>query len=511
MKPASRQLATRSLIVLLLFGLAFFGLTQEGGTPQTGGTLVAAWAQDPVGLDPHITSARSSFQVLENVLDTLLTLDAELNVVPSLAESWEASDDGLQWTFTLREGVRFSNGRALSADDVVFTYQRMLDPETGSGNAYKLGGVVDVAATDDRTVVMTLSAPNPGLLGRLATDKTVGIIARESVEDGTINTEPIGTGPFKIADFQPGSLLLLERNEFYWQEGLPYLDAVEIRIITDDSVRRTALISGDVDWAFSVPAQSVTELEARDDVVIDKVPAGAYWYVGLNLMREPLDDVRVRQAIAYALNRDELALAGAFGNAEPTQDPIPSSNVWNFGYAPYEQDLDRARALLAEAGVGDGFEMEIMPTFQFEESIRLAQVMQAQLAPLGIEASIRSLEWAEWLEEEGNGNYDTYVCSWNVLVDPDDFFYAQHKTGEVFNFTGYSNPEVDTLLEQGRQTADFEERRGIYAQVNQAIVDDAPYIYFYNPLEINAYRPNVQGYQTRADQAIRFLETWLSE
>ncbi|UCH26026.1 MAG: hypothetical protein JSV66_19265 [Trueperaceae bacterium] len=508
MQNRTRSYVTRILVSLLLLGLAVSGLTQDAGV-ERGGTLIAAWQQDPVGLDPHITSARSSFQVLENVLDTLLTLDEELNVQPSLAESWGVSDDGLQWTFTLREGVRFSNGRPLVADDVVFTYQRMLDPATGSGNAYKLGGVTEVAAPDDRTVVMTLGAPNPGLLGRLATDKTVGIIARESVEDGTINTEPIGTGPFKITEFQPGSKLVLERNENYWREGLPYLDAVEIRIISDDAVRRSALISGDIDWAFAVPAQSVEELKARDDVVIDEVPAGAYWYIGVNLNREPLNDVRVRQAIANAINRDELALAGAFGNAEPTQDPIPSSNVWDFGYAPYEQDLDKARALMAEAGVGDGFEFEIMPTSQYEESVRIAQVLQAQLAPLGITTSIRSLEWAEWLEEEGAGNYDTYVCSWNVLVDPDDFFYAQHKTGEVFNFTGYSNSTVDTLLEQGRQTADFEERREIYAQVNQTIVDEAPYIYIYNPLEINAYRPDVRGYQTRADQAIRFVETWL--
>jgi peptide/nickel transport system substrate-binding protein len=478
---------------------------------QSGGTLTAAWAQDPVGLDPHVTSAYSSFQVLENVLDTLVTLDAEQNVQPSLAESWELSEDGLTLSFMLRDGVKFSNGRPLVAEDVVYTYNRVLDPDTASGNAWKLGGVAEITAPDDSTVVFSLDAPNPGLLTKLAVDKTMGIIAREDVEAGTINTQPMGTGPFMITDFQPGIRLMLERNPNYWQEGLPYLDAVEIRIISDESVRRTALVTGDVDWSISVPSQSVAELEARDDVIVDETPAGAYWYIGINTGLDKVSDARVRQAISYAINREQIAEAATFGIAQPTQDPIPSSSAWNFDYAPYEQNLDRARELLAEAGVTDGFELEIMPTTQYEESIRFAQVLQAQLAPLGIQASIRTLEWAEWLEEQGAGNYDTYVCSWNVLVDPDDFFYAQHRTGEVFNFTGYSNPSVDELLDQGRLEQDAEARREIYAQVNQQIVDDAPYIYLYNPLNINAYKPYVQGYSARPDQAIRFIETWLEQ
>jgi peptide/nickel transport system substrate-binding protein len=476
---------------------------------EQGGTLRVAWAQDPVGLDPHITSARSSIQILENVLDTLVTLDAEQNVVPSLAESWSVSDDNLSWTFNLRSGVQFSNGRGLTADDVVYTYERLLNPETGSGQAYLLAGVTAVEAPDADTVVFTLEAPNPSLLTKLAGSKSVGIIARESVEDGTINTAPIGTGPFVIADYQPGVGLTLERNPNYWQEGLPYLDSIDMRIITDETVRRTALVAGDVDWTISVPAQSVAELKTEPEVVVDEVPAGAYWYIGLNLERETLSDVRVRRAIAMAVNRDNVAQAAAFGNAQPTQDPIPSSSSWAFGYAPYEYDPEAARALLAEAGYPDGFDLEIMPTTQYEESVRAAQVVQADLGAIGIRATIRTLEWAEWLEEQGGGNYDTFICSWNGNVDPDDFYRAQHGTGEVFNFTGYSNPTVDELLQEGKNTDDVETRREIYAQINRQIVDDAPYVYLYNPLEINVYRTNVRGYEARADQAIRFVGTYL--
>lgn len=164
---------------------------------------------------------------------------------------------------------------------------------------------------------------------------------------------------------------------------------------------------------------------------------------------------------------------------------------------------------MVEAGYPDGFEMQIMPTTEYGESIRAAQVIQADLAQIGIQTDIFSPEWAQWLEEQGDGNYDTYVCSWNGLTDPDDFYFAQHRTGEVFNFTGYSNPSVDELLDEGRRESDQEVRYEIYEQVNQMIVDDAPYIYLYNLAEVNAYQPYVQGYNTRADQVIRFTYTWL--
>lgn len=499
---------------LVLTTLALSLLLGASWAQERGGTLTAAWAQNPVGLDPHATSAYSSYQVLGNVLDTLVDFDDDQNLVPALAASWSVDDAGLVWTFELRDDVKFSNGRDFTAADVKYTYDRMLDPETASGNAWRLGAVESIDVVDDYTVTITLGSPNTGFLGKLASGSPVGIIARESVEDGSIDTAPIGTGPFVITDYQPGTLVMLERNDLHWRTDadgtqLPYLDAVELRIISDDSVRRSALVTGDVDWAIAVPPQSLPELEGRDDVIVDRSAAPAYWYIGVNTEREPLNDVRVRQAISYALDRGQITEAATFGTGVPTQDPIPSVSAWAFDYAPYDQDLEQARALLAEAGVEGGFEMTIMPTTEYEESIRAAQVIQAQLVPLGISVTLDTREWADWLDTQGQGNYDTFVCSWNVLLDPDDFYYAQHKTGEVFNFTGYSNPTVDELLEEGRLVDDFDTRYEIYEQVNREIVDDAPYIYLYNPGNIQAYRPNVEGYTARGDQTIRFVRTWL--
>jgi peptide/nickel transport system substrate-binding protein len=476
---------------------------------KRGGTLMAALSADPQGFDSHLTSAYSSFEVLENVYDQLVTVDENLNMVPSLAESWEVSDDNLTWTFTLREGVKFHNGRDLTAEDVVYSYERIMDPDTGSGVAWRFDSVESIEAPDDRTVVINLTQPSPNLLGRIGGYGGMAIIPREIVEDGTVDTFPVGTGPFKFVEYVPGDRVVLEANPDYWEEGKPYLDGVIFKPIPDETVRLTNLLTGEVDWSDSLPPQRVTELATSGDVIVDKVSGGDYWYIGVNVTREPFNDVRVRQAIAYAIDRAEVTLAAKFDTASPNQGPIPPDSFWYYDHQPFDQDLDKARELLAEAGYPDGFETEFMPTSFYEETVRTAQVLQAQLSEIGIDADIRTLEWGTWLEEEGNGNFDMYLCGWLGNIDPDDFFYAQHHTDEVFNFTGYSNPDLDELLDAGRVETDEAARKEIYDQVQELVIDEAPYIYLYNPAVVNAWQPFVRGYQALPSAAIRFENTWL--
>jgi peptide/nickel transport system substrate-binding protein len=476
-----------------------------------GGTLIAAISADPEGFDPHITSAHSSFEILENVYDTLVTVDDNLNMVPSLAESWDISDDNLTWTFTLREGIKFHNGRDLTADDVVYSYERILDEETGSGVAWRFGSVESVEAADDMTVVINLTEPSPNLLGRIGAYKGMSIIPEEIVEDGTIDTHPVGTGPFKFVEYMPGDHVTLEANPDYWEEGKPYLDGVEFKIIPDETVRLTNLQTGEVHWVDSLPPQRVTKLATSGEVIVDMVSGGDYWYIGVNLNREPFDDVRVRQAIAYAINRTDVAAAAKWDTATPNDGPIPPDSFWYYDYQPYEQDLEKARQLLADAGYPNGFDAEFMPTTFYEETVRTAQVLQAQLSQIGINTEIRSLEWGTWLEEEGAGNFDMYICGWIGNIDPDDFFYAQHHTDLFFNFTGYSNPEVDELLDAGRVETDEAARKEIYDQVQKMIIDDAPYVYLYNPAIVQAWRPGVHGYSALGTNAKRFENTWLDQ
>ena len=484
----------------------------DSGEPVAGGTLRVAFQNEWAGLDPHIASSYSSYQILNNVLEGLTFYDDDMNLQPWLAESWEQSEDGLTWTFHLRQGVLFSNGREMTAEDVKWSYERLIDPETGAGNAARVGPPeTQIEAIDDYTVAITHPEPFGIFPQSVGFDKSTGIVAKESLEDdGTINV-PIGTGPFQISEVEGTTRLVLTKNENYWQEGLPYLDSIEITPIPDDTVRETALRGGEVDWILAIAPQSYEAMQEDANIVVDTAPQLSYDYIGINLTREPFTDVRVRQAIALALDREQLCAAGFFGICEAIQGPIGTGSPWFFDYAPYGQDVERAKELLAEAGYADGFEMELLPTVQYGETVRAAQVLQQQLAAIGITASINAPEWSEWLELEGNFQYDAYICNWNGLIDADQYYYLQHRTGQVFNFTGYSNEDFDALVDEGRSISDFDQRYAIYEKANQILVDDAPYVYMYNKKEIRAYAPNVHGFTVRPDQANNFWTVWLSE
>jgi peptide/nickel transport system substrate-binding protein len=484
-----------------------------GGTcPQTGGTLHVAFQNEWESLDPHVTSSYSSYQILNNVLEGLTYYDNNLNHIPWLAESWERSDDGKTWTLHLRHGVMFSNGREMTAEDVKWTWDRFIAPETGSGNAGRVGPPgTQIEVIDDYTVAVTHPEPFGIFPQSIGFDKSSGIVAKESLEDdGTISV-PIGTGPFKITEVEGTTRLVLERNEYYWQDGYPCLDEIVIEPIPDDTVRETALRGGEVDWVLAIAPQNFSGLEEDPNIVVDTAPQLSYDYIGINVTREPFSDVRVRQAIAFALDRQQLCEAGFFGLCETIQGPVASGSPWDFNYEPYPRDVEKAKQLLADAGYPEGFEMELMPTTQYGETVRAAQVLQQQLAEVGIDASINALEWSEWLEKEGNFLYDAYICNWNGLIDADQYYYLQHRTGQVFNFTGYSNPDFDQLVDEGRSMSDFDERYPIYEEADKILVDDAPYVYMYNKREIRAYAPNVHGFVVRPDQANNFWTVWLEE
>ena len=418
----------------------------------------------------------------------------------------------MTWTFKLREGVLFSNGREMTAEDVKWSFERLIDPATGGGNAANVGPAeTQIEVVDDYTVAITHPEPIGIFPQTLAFNRASGIVASESLEDDGMVNVPIGTGPFQIAEVEGTTRLLLERNENYWQEGLPYLDAIEITPIPDDTVRETALRGGEVDWVLAIAPQNYESLVEDPNVVVQTAPQLSYDYIGINLMREPFNDVRVRQAIALALDREQLCEAGFFGLCEAIQGPVGSGSPWFFDHAPYDQDIEAAKQLLADAGYADGFEMELLPTVQYGETVRAAQVLQQQLAAIGIETTINAPEWSEWLELEGNFKYDAYICNWNGLIDADQYYYLQHRSDQIFNFTGYDNPDFDALVDEGRSMSDFDERYAIYEQANQTLVDEAPYIYMYNKQEIRAHSPQVQGFVVRPDQANNFWNVWLAQ
>jgi peptide/nickel transport system substrate-binding protein len=502
------RLVATLLAAVVVFTSASCSTGQRVDLGQDAGNLIAAISGEPDQLDPQKTSAYFSFEVLENVFDTLVEPDADLAMRPALAQSWETSPDQLQWTFRLRPGVTFHDGSPFTAADVVYSYRRIIDEQLT--NSDKFSAVTDVSAVDDLTVRLTLSRPTPNLLTNLGGFKGMAIVQRRNVEDGQIATHPIGTGPFAFAGQTSGDSITLRANAQYW-DGAPKIPGVTYRFISEPSTALSALQAGEVDWTDAVPAQRVTQLRDDDSLHLAQTPSNDYWYLALNLARPPWNDVRVRQAVAYAIDRPSIVQATSYGTAQANQLAIPKGNPWFVPYDRYGRsgpNLEKARALLQEAGAAPKT-MDLLVTSEYPQTVTAAQVIADNLEPLGITVSIRTVDFATWLDEQNSGRFDMLMMGWLGNIDPDDFYYAQHHTDGTSNAQKFSDPRVDTLLDAGRTETDQQARKDDYAQAATIIADEVSYLYLYNPAVIQAWSPGLTGYEARRDKAIRFRDAVL--
>jgi len=469
------------------------------------GNLVAAIAGEPDQLDPQKTSAYFSFEVLENVFDTLVEPDANLEMRPALAESWEVSPDQLTWTFHLRKGVKWHDGTSFTADDVVYSYRRIIDEKLA--NAYRFATVTGIRAPDPSTVVLTVQQPTPNLLTNIGGFKGMAIVQRKNVESGQIATHPIGTGPFAFVSQRSGDSIVLRANPDYWG-GAPRLSGVTFRFISEPSTALSALQAGEIDWTDSIPPQRVAQLRDDDSITLAVTPSNDYWYMALNEAREPWNDVRARQAIAYGIDRAAILAATSYGTATANQLAIPKGSFWYTPYDKYSHDIDKAKRLLDEAGVGKQ-SLDMLATGDYPETVTAAQIVADNLAPLGITVNIHTVDFATWLDMQNSGDFGMLMMGWLGNIDPDDFYYAQHHTDGKFNAQKFSDPEVDRLLDAGQVETDRQVRRQDYAKAATIIADKVSYIYLYNPSVIQAWTPDLSGYRARRDGAIRFRDASL--
>jgi peptide/nickel transport system substrate-binding protein len=467
---------------------------------DSAGNLVAAIAGEPDQLDPQKTTAYFSFEVLENVFDTLVEPDANLEMRPALAESWDVSPDQLAWTFHLRHGVTFHDGSPFTADDVVYSYRRIIDQKLA--NSDKFSAVTGVTALDPSTVRITLKQPTPNLLTNLGGFKGLAIVQRRNAESGQIATHPVGTGPFSFQSQKSGDSITLKANPTYWG-GAPKVSGVTFRFIPEPSTALSALQAGEIDWTDSIPPQRVAALKDDDSITLAATPSNDYWYLALNEARPPWNDVQVRQAIAYAIDRDAIVQATSYGTAVANQLAIPKGNPWYTPYDVYHHDIDKAKSLLAEAGASPK-NLDMLVTTEYPETVTAAQIIADNLAPLGITVNIRTVDFATWLDEQNNGHFDMLMMGWLGNIDPDDFYYAQHHTDGSSNAQKFSNPEVDRLLDAGRVQTDRNARADDYAKAATIIADQVSYIYLYNPSVIQAWSTKLSGYEARRDGAVRF-------
>jgi peptide/nickel transport system substrate-binding protein len=483
------------------------GSGSSGGSSGSGGVLNVAIGGEPDQLDPHKTSAYYSFEVLENVYDTLVEPDQNLQMQPSLATGWKISKDQKMWTFTIRKGVKFSDGTPLTAKDVAYSYHRIIDDKLSS--AYKFAEVTSIQAPDPQTLVVKLKQPMPNLLSSLGSYKGMAIVEKKNVESGAIKQDPVGSGPFKVASWQNGDSIKLVRNPYYWGPK-PKISGVDYTFVKDPTVALQNLESGEVDWTDNLPPQQISSLKSNNDIVVKSTPTSDYWYMALNEKKKPFDNRDVRRAISFAIDRNSIVKAAKFGNATVNETAIPKTSAWYYDYSPYDYNPTKAKALLKKAGVSN-LSMDLMVTSEYPETVSAAQVISDELSKVGITVKIRNLDFATWLDDESKGDFDSFMLGWLGNIDPDEFYYSQHHTGGAFNFQGYSNPKVDKLLDQARTETNQATRKQLYDRAAKMIVDDASYIYLYNPDVATAWSPKVHGFTPRPDRAVRFRDVSLSQ
>ncbi|MGY1742202.1 MULTISPECIES: ABC transporter substrate-binding protein [unclassified Blastococcus] len=500
---------TTRLLPLIAAGTLVLASCGGGDDVDTGGggggggdnVLVAAVSAEPDQFDPHATTAYASFQVLENVYDTLVVPNAQdLTMEPSLAESWETSPDQLTWTFTLRDGVTFHDGSEFDSADVVYSYRRIIDEELS--NAYRFESVADITAPDPRTVVISLNRPTPNLLEQIGAFKGMAVVSEGAADEFDLQTEANGTGPFRLDSSDANSTVLTTFDD-YWGDA-PSIDGVEFRYITEPSAALTALRNGEVQWTDNVPPQNIEDLQDDDEVELGSATSVEYYYMSMNYDRPPFDNPLVRQAIATAVDREEVAQAARFGAAQPNQTAIPEGSAYFLDYAPFDPDQAAAQALIEQSGVPTPITLGLMVTDEDAESVAAAQVIAAQLEPIGVNVEIEEEDLATWLDREAQGDMDSFLFSWIGNIDPADFYEQQHLSTGTSNYQGYSNPQVDDLLTRAATEPDQATRKDLYDQAARIIVDDVSYLYLFNPDVVQAWAPGLSGYEIRADAAINF-------
>lgn len=496
----ARFLAGISTLALAAFSAAAIPAMAQG--VERGGTITVGRPDEPLTLDPFIPSDNGSIYAIAQICEPLVSADKDgTGLVPGVAKSWTKSANGLAYTFKLRDGLKFSDGKPVTADDVKFSLSKVMAPSAAYGFAF--APVASVDAVDSKTVKITLKQPYTPILSALSLF-SASVVEKAAYEASPekFGTNPICTGPFKVASYERGSQLVLVPNTYYWGKGedgkpLPYVDKVVLRYMPDSNSRVLGLKNGDIDAALALPLNQAASVKAAAGVSLEVSPSYRLDYVYLNHAKKPLNDKRIRLALNYATNHDALMKAVYFGYGEVPNSFMPKVNYWSAKVKPIPYDLKKAAALVKEAKY-DGTPIQLMVDTGNAASRQTATILQASWEKIGLNVKIVEFDNGTAFGMTQKGDYQAYVSYiTSDINDSDELATLQADgTGSTKSFfSNYNNPEVTKLLAEARSEADSSKRAALYEKIQGIVYNDGYSVPLNFLPYVNGYRDNLQNWK----------------
>ena len=509
----------KKILFMLIFFMAVSLLLPFAAAAQEGDEIRVAFGADPESLDPFYAQSSPAAMVMVHMMETLFEMKPNGDIVPLLAEDYDVSDDGLTYDLYLREDVEFHDGTPFNAEAVKFNLDRLI--EGGAVYSFLIDRITNIEVIDEYTVRLQTDEPFAPILAHLSHD-FISMISPAAVEEygDDVGSNPVGTGPYIFQEWSRGEEIVMTKNEDYWGENA-IIDTFKVLVVPEEATRVVMLETGEAHAIMNVPARDVPRLNENPELTIENVPSLRTLYIGLHNQREPFDDVRVRKAANYAVDSEAIVENIIAGAGRPSDAPISPDIFGHSSQEIYQYNPDRARELLAEAGYEDGIDVEFYyPTGRYPMDETISQAVQSQLAAVGINAEMTTMEWATYLELLGRApeevEHDMYFLGWGTVTGDADYgLYALFNSNEMApngnNWHFGDNPEVDRLLEDARVNPDPEAREELYADAIELIWDDAQWIFLHSISQLNGVRNEVEGLIHHPREHIEVMEAYFVE
>ena len=509
LKTSKRQLFNTAFGIITCLAiisiLSIFVKPVFAESVKRGGTLVASMTGTPEFVDPHTAISIEDVTLTRAIYDSLVYTDHTLTPQPELAEKWDSSDATV-WTFYLRKGVLFHHGREMDADDVVWRYNRILDPKIASPARKTFSMIESVKKIDKYTVQITLNRPFsefPNLIGGVFQ----GRIGPRDVTD--LNKKPIGTGPFKLVEFVPGEHATLARNENYWKNGQPYLDKVRFVYFPEMTSHISGISRGKIDVVWSPSADVLPVLKSNKDITVRSIATSAYQPFIMRTDVAPFNDKRVRQAFKYIVDREAMndIVNGGYGIVG-NDHPVPPSSAMYMKQTPRSQNIEKAKALLSEAGFKDGMDIELLTWTGRAGLVDAGLAFQDMASKANVRVKIKTATQDQFFTKYFL-KHNFYVSNWNSRTTLYELFSFPYYSEAKWNETHWKNKEFDDLLHTIGSETDKEKQKELWAKVQELFISEGPIIVAYHKPFIVAHRKNVKGYQLHPTALLDFRTTWL--